>query len=185
MQSFNKWYVYLAILCLTIAVQTLIGMPVETYRVTAGNMSPGYATGERILTNSHAYLNAEPKRGDVVVFARWDQPQHKIISRLVGLPNDKIQLINGVLNINGQPVRLEQVSSSSNATIWRETLPNGMSYNVQDTGVTVGDNTRAFVVPKGRYFVLGDNRDNSLDSRFREVDFVSKFDLVGRVDAKM
>lgn len=193
LQSFNKWYVYLTILCLTLGVQTLIGMPVESYRVTAGNMLPSYATGERILTNSHAYRSEGPKRGDVVVFERWDQRQKKSISRLVGLPKDRIQLIDGVLNINGEPVKLHQVdpstntgqAASANVTIWRETLPNGASYNIQDSGITAADNTPVFEVPEGSYFVLGDNRDNSLDSRFRPVGFVSKFDLVGRVDAKM
>lgn len=135
----------------------------------------------------------EPKRGDIIVFRLPRQPKVDYIKRLVGLPGDKIQVRGGLLHINGEPVKVESKGfievpkdggGSQSVELLTETLPNGVSHNILnsfDNGPV--DDTREYTVPEGRYFFMGDNRDNSMDSRYmREVGFVPVENLVGRAE---
>ena len=117
------------------------------------------------------------------------EPDRDFIKRLIGLPGDRIQVIDGVLNINGVPVRREPAGSISfkdengiteSIPAFRETLPNGVTYTTFDRGQTELDNTRVFTVPPNNYFMMGDDRDNSADSRVPSVvGFVPYDNLVG------
>ena len=110
---------------------------------------------------------------------------------MIGLPGDVIQMRGGQLFINGTGVPREKVGQIDNPDItetvgpvdvYRETLPNGVSYDTLDlTPNGVGDDTREYIVPPGHYFMMGDNRDNSSDSRFA-VGFVPYDNLVGRAN---
>jgi signal peptidase I len=134
---------------------------------------------------------AEPQRGDVAVFKFPPNPSLDYIKRVIGLPGDRIQMRNGQLYINdvGVPrVKVRQINNPDiteedfPVDVYRETLPNGVSYETLDISPnSVGDNTREFVVPEGHYFMMGDNRDNSTDSRFA-VGFVPVENLVGRAN---
>ena len=126
-------------------------------------------------------FGSPPERGDVAVFKYpGDQGQGvnrtDYIKRIVGMPGDRIQVTNGVLHINGQAVerlRIGDYVKGANGhyqkgTLYKETLPNGRSYTVLEyTDNGMADNTPEFLVPAGNYFVMGDNRDDSLDSRTR------------------
>ena len=157
---------------------------------------------------------AEPERGDVVVF-RHPVTGSDFIKRLIGLPGDRIQMRGGLLHINDVPVAVGPAGQFEEE--WApqgpqgsppsciggrppagepclsdraiETLPNGVSHSILDLGTTVADDTGVFTVPEGQYFFMGDNRDNSTDSRFpqsaRGVGFVPAEDLVGRADRIM
>jgi signal peptidase I len=160
-------------------------------------------------------LASEPERGDVVVF-RHPVNGSDFIKRLIGLPGDRIQVQNGVIFLNGEEVPQEPagvfeeiyepqgpmrnlprcengaVGSGGICTKTRfvETLPGGRQHNVLnivDNGP--GDNTDVFTVPEGQYFFMGDNRDNSQDSRFAQaaggVGFVPAEYLIGRADRIM
>lgn len=160
-------------------------------------------------------LASEPERGDVVVF-RHPVNGSDFIKRLIGLPGDTVQMKNGVLHINGQAVKLEDggtftetfekqgsfgyyprcenapVGEGGECTKSRqiETLPNGVSHatlNVRDGFFS--DNTKLFTVPEDHYFFMGDNRDNSQDSRYAQVNggvgFVHEDYLIGRADRIM
>ncbi|MBX3575761.1 MAG: signal peptidase I [Rhizobiaceae bacterium] len=136
-----------------------------------------------------------PERGEVVVFKFPPNPSLDYIKRVIGLPGDRIQMREGQLFINGEAVRREKTGEIDDRDIterdgpvdvYREYLPRGdgtfVQYDTLDlTPTSIGDNTREFVVPAGHYFMMGDNRDNSTDSRF-SVGFVPEDNLVGRAN---
>jgi signal peptidase I len=136
---------------------------------------------------------AEPERGDVAVFKLPRDNSTDYIKRVIGLPGDTIEMRSGQLFINGTAV--PKVAKGSFATVdddgmrieiptFTETLPNGKSYTVLDAEQNgMFDNAGPFTVPDGHYFMMGDNRDNSTDSRAqRAVGFVPFENLVGRAE---
>lgn len=160
-------------------------------------------------------FSSEPERGDVVVF-RHPTKSDDLIKRLIGLPGDTVQVKQGVLYLNDKEVpqepagifeevyekqgpiggkpRCENGAVGDGGICQKsrliETLPNGISHdvlNIETTGA--GDNTDVFTVPEGQYFFMGDNRDNSLDSRFAATvggaGFVPAENLIGRADRVM
>jgi len=132
---------------------------------------------------------SEPQRGDVVVFRLPKDDLVDYVKRIVGLPGDSIQMIGGVLQINGQPVKQERIDDfvgddSPPVKRYRETLPNGVVYTTLDlTENGFYDNTPVYTVPPGHYFMLGDNLDNSTDSRvLSQFGYVPLENLIGRVE---
>ncbi len=136
-----------------------------------------------------------PERGDVAVFKLPTDTEIDYIKRVIGLPGDRIQMIDGVLHINGEKipkVRIEDYVDSETSgpggghavAQYEETLPNGVKYHVLDEDPNgAADNTDVYVVPEGHYFMMGDNRDNSQDSRFQNVvGYVPIENYVGRAD---
>lgn len=182
---------------------------VHPFRIPSGAMEPTLHVGDFVIVSKSSYgygpystaplvgliqrdpasIRA-PERGDIAVFRPRHEPDRDFVKRVVGLPGDHIQMVRGVLHINGAPVRLEPLApveivspydGVQSVEAFRETLPNGVSYTVLDAGETELDNTREFVVPAGNYFVMGDHRDNSDDSR-RSVGYVPIENFIGRVD---
>ncbi len=136
---------------------------------------------------------SKPKRGDVAVFKLPRDNSTDYIKRVIGLPGDEIQMNNGVLYINGKMIPKRRVGNfvtrRENGLTYRipkfeETLPNGVKYFVLDAEPNAPfDNTRVFKVPPGHYFMMGDNRDNSTDSRAQwGVGFVPYQNFVGRAE---
>jgi signal peptidase I len=191
-------------LILAMVIRTVLFQP---FTIPSGSMMPTLLVGDYIFVNKFAYgyskyslpfspnlfsgriFASEPKRGDIVVFRFPPNPEVDYIKRLVGLPGDHIQVTEGVLYVNGKPVpKVPDGTFNSDyaqdpgqdVPVFRETLDNGVTYDTLDQSpVSRGDNTREFIVPEGHYFMMGDNRDNSLDSRF-DVGFVPAENLVGR-----
>ncbi|MGE0629169.1 MAG: signal peptidase I [Hyphomicrobiaceae bacterium] len=148
-----------------------------------------------IIPFSGRIFAAEPKRGDVVVFKLPRDNSTDYIKRVIGLPGDKIQMRGGVLYINGTAVpkrrigdfvtREDESLPPQRIPAYEETLPNGVKYKVLDSEPNgPADNTPVFKVPPGRYFMMGDNRDNSTDSRVAGggVGYVPFENLVGRAE---
>jgi signal peptidase I len=132
-------------------------------------------------------------RGDVAVFRFPPDPTHDYIKRVVGLPGDRVQIRGGVLVLNGRPSQMTAAGSAlvscpdgkRRATLYRETLSGGASYVIAHCYPPGSlEDTQEFRVPAGHYFVLGDNRDNSRDSRISSLEFgvgfVPEENLVGR-----
>ncbi|PWK75676.1 signal peptidase I [Aminobacter sp. AP02] len=193
-------------LLLALVIRTLLFQP---FSIPSGSMRPTLLEGDYLFVTKWAYgysryslplspnlfsgriFGSDPERGDVVVFKFPPNPSLDYIKRVVGLPGDRIQMKDGQLYINGTAVTREKVGQIDNPDItevnrpvdvYRETLPNGVSYDTLDlTPDSIGDNTREFVVPEGHFFMMGDNRDNSTDSRFN-VGFVPAENLVGRAN---
>ncbi|MER9792499.1 signal peptidase I [Mesorhizobium sp. M0213] len=193
-------------LLLALVIRTLLFQP---FSIPSGSMRPTLLEGDYLFVTKWSYgfsryslpfgpnifsgriWGSEPKRGDVVVFKFPPDPSVDYIKRVVGLPGDKIQVKDGQLFINDVGVPRVKVGQIDNRDIteengpvdvYRETLPNGVSYDTLDlTQASIGDNTKGFKVPPGHYFMMGDNRDNSSDSRFT-VGFVPDENLVGRAN---
>ena len=205
---------YLAIWLVPLLASLAIAMSVRffymhPFRIPSGNMEPTLHVGDFVVVSKSSYgygpystaplvgliqrdptSTRAPERGDIAVFRPRHEPDRDFAERVVGLPGDHIQMIRGVLHINGAPVRLEPLApveivspyaGVQSVAAFRETLPNGVNYTVLDAGETELDNTREFVVPAGNYFVMGDHRDNSDDSR-RSVGYVPIENFVGRID---
>ena len=185
----------------------------QPFNIPSGSMENTLLVGDYLFVTKFAYgysnhsfpwspelfkgrvWPAPPERGDVVVFKLPARPWEDYIKRVIGLPGDRVQMIDGVLYINGAPCKLERVDDFEmiddygqklRVARYRETLPNGVVHDVLDTEPDKpgADNTQEFVVPKGHYFMMGDNRDNSADSRVPDsgVDMVPEENLVGRAD---
>lgn len=187
-------------------VRTFLFQP---FNIPSGSMIPTLLVGDYLFVSKFSYgysryafpfgmgffsgriFGSEPDRGDVAVFRHPPTNRDDFIKRLVGMPGDRIQVINGHLHINGDPVtrrRIEDhVSRDFQGSVRRvpqfeETLPNGRTYVVREGQSDRGpaDNTGEFVVPPGNYFAMGDNRDDSNDSR--SWGFVPRENLIGRAE---
>jgi signal peptidase I len=193
-------------LLIALVIRTLLFQP---FSIPSGSMRPTLLEGDYLFTSKFSYgysrysipfgpplfkgriWDGAPERGDIAVFKLPSNTRIDYIKRVIGLPGDRIQMIAGVLNINGEPVKREKQESITNldvtevdrpVDVYKETLPNGVTYNTLDlTQNGIGDDTREFVVPERHYFMMGDNRDNSVDSRFN-VGFVPVENFVGKAN---
>jgi signal peptidase I len=195
-------------LIIAVVIRTFLFQP---FNIPSGSMMGTLLIGDYLFVSKFSYgyshyslplapnlfsgriLGSEPHRGDVVVFRLPKDDSIDYIKRVIGLPGDHIQMIDGVVNINGVPVKRERIADYvgdnpcggegvARVKQWLETLPNGVTYkslDCQDNGFL--DNTPVYTVPPGDFFMMGDNRDNSTDSRvLSQVGYVPFENLVGR-----
>ncbi len=196
---------------------------IEPFSIPSGSMKPTLLEGDYLFVTKYSYgysrfsmpfspalwegriLYNPPKRGDVVVFRLPSDNKTDYIKRIIGLPGDRIQVINGVLNVNGEAVKRVQgtawIEGRMRQDQFIETLPGGRRHAIlenpelderaivernptsglpQKTGSV--DNTRVYIVPPDHFFAMGDNRDNSQDSRFPDVGPVPAENLIGRAE---
>jgi len=171
----------------------LIGDYLFVSKYTYGYSRYSFPFSPPLFTGRDPILGKGPQRGDVVVFRLPRDDSTDYIKRVIGLPGDKIQMIDGLLHINGEPIKRERaedfVGTEDGPGIkhikrWRETLPNGKVYYTLDlVDNSFYDNTPVYTVPADHYFMMGDNRDNSTDSRvLSQVGYVPIDNIVGRAE---
>lgn len=203
------------VVAVTVGATTAIAQP---FYVPSGSMEPTIQIGDALLGSKFAYgwsryslpygtgpdidgrlFASMPRRGDVVMFRLPRDPSVTYVKRVIGLPGDRIQMIRGRLFINGAMVPLkpagtgqQEEEDGSYRTVPRfiETLPGGVKHFIfKTTWNGPLDDTRVFTVPKGHFFMMGDNRDNSLDSRVAAdsggVGMVPMENLVARADVML
>jgi signal peptidase I len=190
-------------LCCVLIVRTVVAEP---YRVPSPSMVPTLLTGDELIGSKFAYgfskyslpvgtlpdfhgrlFDTPPERGDVIVFRLPRDPATTYVKRLIGLPGDRIQMKAGRLYINDTIVPRRKIGTFEGSTLYVETLPNGREHQlVEQSDTDRYDDTHTYVVPEEHYFMMGDNRDNSLDSRISEADggvgYVPQENLVARAD---
>jgi len=182
----------------------------EPFNIPSTSMVPGLLVGDYLFVSKYSYgysglsslygllplrgrfFATEPKRGDVIVFKLPSDNSTDYIKRLVGLPGDKIQVRNGLLYINGVSVNRQKLAEptvsnyltpSPSAVDYVETFPDGHEHIIRELGDDMPlDDTDVFTVPSDRYFAMGDNRDNSQDSRTTHVGYIPAENLVGRAE---
>jgi signal peptidase I len=192
-------------LIIALVIRTFLFQP---FNIPSGSMIPSLLVGDYLFVSKYSYgythyslpfsppvfsgrfIGSPPQRGDVVVFRLPKDDSIDYIKRVIGLPGDRIQMIDGVLNINGAAVKRERIDdfvTDDDGVVqrvkrYRETLPNGVIYTTLDlTDNGFYDNTPVYTVPPGDYFMMGDNRDNSTDSRvLSQVGYVPYENIIGR-----
>jgi signal peptidase I len=198
-------------LLLALVVRTFLFQP---FYIPSRSMMPTLLVGDYLFVSKYAYgysryslpfgphlfdgriWASPPRRGDIAVFKLPRDNSTDYIKRVIGLPGDRVQVRDGVIYINGQPVKRERVAdfvmadpfgAMAHVARYRESLPDGASYLT--LALNPGgpeNNTPVYEVPPGDYFMMGDNRDDSLDSRFPSqsggVGFVPLENFVGRTE---
>ena len=181
----------------------------QPYTIPSDSMEPALRKGDYIVVSKFSYgwsryslpfgpplfhgriFGHPPQRGDIIVFQLPRDPHQTYIKRLIGLPGDRIEVRAGAVYVNGKAIPRENIGPGQDpdapeiaVTEYREAKPNGQTYVTLDQGPGHdGDDTGSFLVPEGRYFFMGDNRDNSLDSRWPSqfgVGFVPAENIVGK-----
>lgn len=199
-------------LLIALVVRTLFFQP---FNIPSGSLIPTLLIGDYLFVSKYSYgyskfsapfappvmsgriMASEPKRGDIAVFKLPRDGSTDYIKRVIGLPGDRVQMVKGRLLINGQMVQREAAvkiitrdafDRDVPVATYKETLPGGVSHLVIEREGDTGyhDNTKVFEVPAGNFFMMGDNRDNSTDSRVSPeeggVGFVPFENFVGRAE---
>ena len=192
--KFNRWPVYLGLIISVrlfeqipeMAPGSLSWKQLESFSISSSSMIPSLLVGDQIFAFDGYYEANEPRAGDIAVFRLIGGTIY--VKRIVGLPGQRIQMIQGNLYIDGQRVAHERVADFiGGSPLLRipqfiESLPNGKSYSIlqyrEDDAIS---NTPEFLVPEGHYFMLGDNRNYSMDSRVGSVGFVARESLIGKL----
>jgi signal peptidase I len=182
MEKKGRWITELIVI--VIIVLLIRAFVAQAYNIPSGSMKPTLLVGDFILVNKLVYRFSEPQRGDIVVFKYPIDPNIDFIKRIIALPGEEVEVRNNQVFINGKPLPLIEVGRGEEngvrKVIYEEVLPEGIKHKVQfyeDFPFSKRD-FGPVLVPPNHYFVMGDNRDNSEDSRYWG--FLPRENIVGK-----
>jgi len=171
LRPYNKWYVYAILIVLNSAVvgpvlqSVVFPTPAKTFKILSGSMIPYLRIEDYVVSNLQAYSKEAPKRGDLIVYKRSDNDRGQFVHRVVGLPGEQLEIRNRIIYINGQA------------------LEDSWAYHIipeaQEEMREPRDVFAPVVIPPDSFFVLGDNRENSIDSRVNG--FVERSKIISKL----
>ena len=196
-------------LLIAVVFRTFLFQP---FYIPSASMLPNLWVGDYVFVSKYSYgysrfsfplsidwfsgrraALGEPQRGDVVVFRLPRDEQVDYIKRIIGLPGDQIQILAGQVYINDEPIRLDRIEDfiiedvferRTSIPRYRESLDNGAAYEIlKEIPLSRADSPRVYQVPEGHYFMMGDNRDNSTDSRYSNIiGYIPEENIIGRAE---
>lgn len=204
----NSFFSNLKSISIAVFIALLIrSFVAEPFNIPSGSMKPNLLVGDFIFVSKWSYgysrhslpfsipiipgkiFSSQPNRGDVVVFKTPQDNRTDYIKRVIGIPGDKIKLVSGEISINGNKILRKKkgdfidndIGVSNKRVRMYEEYHENTSFEILDImDNSIADNTETFIVPDDHFFVMGDNRDNSQDSRFKTVGFIPSKNLVGK-----
>lgn len=189
LKTYNTWYHYLAII---VGISTMLWfydtnsiVGVKSFKISSTSSEPTMKIGDRVIADLNAFNNIKPNYGDIVIFQKKDSV-NPWVYRIVGLPNDKFEIQNNFLIINGRKCKTSFIKKSKSQEFevneYEEELPNGHKHKIYTFINPFEDNKKAFpeiIIPKNCYFLIGDNRDNAMDSRY--IGVINENEIIGKV----
>ncbi len=182
MRGKSKWLTELIIV--VVVVLLIRAFLVQAYNIPSGSMKPTLLVGDFILVNKLVYRFSDVQRGDIVVFKWPVDPRIDFIKRVIGMPGDVVEVRDYRIYINGKelPLRFlgKEKEDGFTKLIFEEELPNGVKHRIAlySDPIIPRRDVPPTVIPEAHYFVLGDNRDNSEDSRYWG--FLPRENIVGK-----
>lgn len=183
----TTWFAAIILVALGFAADAALPFGWRTFNIPSSSMVPTLQVGDYLVADARS--GVAPVRGDVVVFMLPRDPSVDYVKRLIGLPGDRVAIQDGIVILNGTPLARrdegetvipEPMSFGTKGHRWTETLPDGRAYGIVTVPTSGGMNTMAErTIPPGQLFMMGDNRDNSQDSRFEQVGLIPTGNVVG------
>lgn len=189
LKAYNTWYYYLAII---IGIYTILWfydtnsiVGVKSFKISSTSSEPTMKIGDRVIADLNAFKNIKPDYGDIVIFQKKDS-LNPWVYRIVGLPNDKFEIQNNFLIINGRKCKTTFIKKTKSQEFdvneYEEELPNRHKHKIYTFVNPFEDNKNVIqetIIPKNCYFLIGDNRDNAMDSRY--IGVINGDEIIGKV----
>lgn len=183
----STWVAAIVVIAINIGLQLsetdLYSPGWRSFHIASASNMPTLLITDYVLADTR-HPEAMPAYGDIVVLRPPRDPKVDYVKRVIGLPGDRVQVREGILYLNGKSVPRETEDSAprpSDLKQYRETLPDGRTYTILETPQSAAESSVEFNVPPGFFFVLGDNRGNSLDSRHKDFGYIPMANFIGTV----